>query len=183
MPDPTTHFAWDQPNVGGDTGAWGTVNNTLHDNVDKTIRGMAGKPSEQMLLPATSGAGNGWVLVNDGAPARLIASISFPTTGGLYEIPLPRLLPGQRVTGFTSRGYRTGTGTCAVKLCYRDATGARTEVSAGHSLPAAEGDTTTGALVHDVAASRAYYIEFTPTNLVAGDTCKIVHVVLAISLL
>ena len=37
MPDPTTNFGWDVPDVGGDNGAWGGVLNTVFDNIDTEL--------------------------------------------------------------------------------------------------------------------------------------------------
>lgn len=55
MPDPTTNYGWDVPTIGGSSGAWGTILNTLFDDIDadlKTVQDMA-----KMLIGtlATSG--------------------------------------------------------------------------------------------------------------------------------
>lgn len=55
MPDPTTNFGWDVPTVGGDSGAWGTILNTLFNDIDtdlKSVQDMA-----KMLIGALSTSG------------------------------------------------------------------------------------------------------------------------------
>jgi hypothetical protein len=168
MPDPTTHFSWDVPTVTGDTGAWGTILNTLFDTADADLRANAGKPSEQLLIPASLGQGApDWKPSNStGSPEMAVVH-----TGSQFPLIIPlgeRLRVGQRITGFTSRGYVTGTAAAGtVSLHYMDNTGVITTVSAGHSLPTAEAETTTSGLTHDVAANRAYFIKVNTSGAVS----------------
>lgn len=37
MPDPTTNYEWDKPNVAGDSGAWGTLLNAILDDLDTEL--------------------------------------------------------------------------------------------------------------------------------------------------
>lgn len=41
MPDPTTNYGWDVPNVGGDTGAWGSILTALFDSIDATVKSVS----------------------------------------------------------------------------------------------------------------------------------------------
>jgi hypothetical protein len=161
MPSPTTHFGWTQPTVGGDTGAWGTILNTMHDLIDADIRVNAGKPSEQLLIPAVNGHGLQWNSVEASRPS-LTAFIA-NTPGNLYVPIGERLRVGQRITGFTSKGAITPNAAATVELWYTDSSG-DTQVSAGHSLPGSLGETTTSGLTHDVVADRAYFIKVDPSG-------------------
>lgn len=37
MPDPTTNYAWDLPDVSGDAGSWGTLLNTILNDLDDKV--------------------------------------------------------------------------------------------------------------------------------------------------
>jgi hypothetical protein len=41
MPDPTTNYGWDLPNVGGDVGAWGTVANNVWNAIDTVVKAVS----------------------------------------------------------------------------------------------------------------------------------------------
>lgn len=41
MPDPTTNYGWDLPNVGGDVGAWGTVANVVWNAIDTAVKAVS----------------------------------------------------------------------------------------------------------------------------------------------
>lgn len=41
MADPTTNYAQDLPNVAGDIGSWGTINNALHQFWDTTVKAVS----------------------------------------------------------------------------------------------------------------------------------------------
>lgn len=160
MPSPTTHFAWTQPVVGGDTGAWGTILNTLHDNVDADLRVHAGKLSEQLMVPAAYGGGDTWVI---GGGIAQHSSLNVFT----FYLPIgERLRVGQRITAFASLGWVNNAAKSAtVALVYWDSAGVETIVSAGHSLPVgAVGLTTTAGLIHDVAVDRMYFLKVTPNS-------------------
>lgn len=38
MPDPTTNYAWDVPDVGGNFGAWGAILNAVFDEIDTDLK-------------------------------------------------------------------------------------------------------------------------------------------------
>lgn len=57
MPDPTTNFAWNPPNVAGDSGAWGTILNTLIDDVDSDLNDV--KTTADAALPKAGGTMTG----------------------------------------------------------------------------------------------------------------------------
>lgn len=160
MHNPTTYFAWDKPVVGGDTGAWGTILNTLHDAVDADMRVHAGRLGEQLMIPAAYGGGATWVISGGYA---LHSELNVNT----FHLPISeRLRVGQRITAFSSYGWTSSVDkTATVALVYVSTAGVETVVSAGHSLPVgAIGETTTAGLTHDVAADRAYFIKVTPNS-------------------
>jgi len=177
----TANYAWIYPTEGGDIGTWDTILNTLFVDADadvKAVEDIAVKDltaTNNHIYAAGTGFGQGWTFVDDGSPSRVYVNGAYPTGLGTFVLPLWNLRVGQKITAFKSRGWRVDNATCSVRLSYYDTSGARTEVSAGHSLPAAEGDTETTGLTHTVAANRFYFIEFIPTIVDTGDSIKIVH--------
>lgn len=55
MPDPTSHFGWDVPTVGGDFGAWGTILVDLFDAIDSDLYDV--QNMAKMLINALSTSG------------------------------------------------------------------------------------------------------------------------------
>lgn len=49
----TANFGWTKPTVGGDAGAWGTILNTLFDNVDTDVNAI--KTTADAALPKAGG--------------------------------------------------------------------------------------------------------------------------------
>ena len=61
MPDPTTNFTWDLPDVGGDVGQWGTLLNNILDSIDSNLH--TAKTLAEAALPRAGGEISGEVLV------------------------------------------------------------------------------------------------------------------------
>lgn len=59
MPDPTTNFGWDVPNVGGDAGAWGAKLNMVLDDIDSDLNDV--KTTADAALPLAGGTLSGTV--------------------------------------------------------------------------------------------------------------------------
>lgn len=57
MPDPTTNFGWDLPDVAGDSGAWGTLLNTIFNDIDDELN--TAKTTANAALPKGGGAMTG----------------------------------------------------------------------------------------------------------------------------
>lgn len=57
MPDPTSAFGWNPPNVAGDSGSWGTILNTLIDDVDSDLNDV--KTTADAALPKAGGTMTG----------------------------------------------------------------------------------------------------------------------------
>lgn len=76
MPDPTTNFSWDPPDVGGDVGNWGTVLNTLIDDIDDDLNTV--KTTADAALPVAGGTMTGVLVLKaeDAAISNLGGAIS-----------------------------------------------------------------------------------------------------------
>lgn len=83
MADPTTNYGWDLPNVGGDIGSWGTIANTVFQNIDTKIYAMDAGSDKRMVQANPTGTG---VLYITGAAAGLrVDDRSDPGVGNAFE--------------------------------------------------------------------------------------------------
>lgn len=72
MPDPTTNYGWNPPDVGGNVGAWGAVLNTLIDAIDTDLKAV-----EDEALKLTGGTLTGALhSLTSTAPAVALDPIS-----------------------------------------------------------------------------------------------------------
>lgn len=55
MPDPTLNYGWNVPNVGGDSGAWGTIANAVFDEIDTDMFGLE---TNKMAKASPTGTGD-----------------------------------------------------------------------------------------------------------------------------
>lgn len=163
----TTNYEWAKPTVGGDTGAWGTILNAAIDAIDLDLFAAEAKADvslaermEQPLILTQGGSGANWT-------NGLVASADLTDSVGDFVIPLPHLRSGMQILSFSSMGNAHTGAAATVQLCYRDAAGSDTIVSAGHSLPSSQALTTTSGLTHDIDIDRGYFIRVVPSG-VAG---------------
>jgi hypothetical protein len=167
MPDPTTNYGWDVPTVGGDVGAWGTILNTVFDDIDTDLKAAEDKADEANTFNL---AGTRTIMAADGVGTGATFLDGWLTmvgsAGSLWRLPLRDLREGQRITAFATHGLVSSGVSLAVSLCYKDVAGTETVVSAGHTHTETSATTkTTSGLTHDVLADKSYYLKFDPGTL------------------
>lgn len=91
MADPTTNYGQDLPDVGGDTGAWGTINNTLHQFWDTTVKAVSDVADAAMPKAGGTFTGNIKVLTDtftavDKDPVGASPSLDLSAARYFYEI-------------------------------------------------------------------------------------------------
>jgi hypothetical protein len=177
VPDPTTNYAWDIPNVGGDGGSWGTVANVVFNAIDTQVKNRQNEAATAQA-DATKGLSETLALAN--ALHQIYGNVAWEGvnyTGWLYSSAVGRithqltsatnmfmkldgLVPNDRITAFTTYGsagadYTTKT----VELGYFSDTGSWTQITLGHTLGTSNALQTTSGPGHDVVANRAYYLK------------------------
>lgn len=186
----TTNYSWDKPTVLGDVGAWGTKLNTLFDAVDSQVKtndtaGLAASAAalaaanvakaENLafpICPAMMFRQQGItppLMLDSNTPHAFVTKADTTAVLGAFYIPIVGLAVGFRITGFTSFGHAAAALFATCKLVYYSKDGTQTVVSAGHSLPTVNGQTTTSGLAHDILADKAYAFRFDISGNVSSD--------------
>lgn len=86
MPDPTTNYGWNPPDVGADDGTWGTVLNALIDEIDADLASVdaladAAQATADAALPKNGGTMLGALnTLTSNTPATNLGSLSGPET-------------------------------------------------------------------------------------------------------
>lgn len=162
----TTNFGWTKPTVSGSSGAWGTILNTLFDDIDTDLQKVF---TENLHFPILS-AGMHAVHIGDDpeglgetevtfyrTPDGLFIQSDAGTESHTFMLPISGLAAGMKFTGFKSRG-QAPTGTIVtVALRYVTNTGVENVVSSGHSHTTSLATLTVSGLSTAIIADVEYY--------------------------
>lgn len=106
MPDPTTNFEWNLPDVAGDSGAWGTLLNTIFNDIDDELN--TAKTTANAALPKAGGVMTGHLDMLSGhiTGAHVVGGSGTKTidldAANFYEVTTP--LSGAVVFDITNIG-------------------------------------------------------------------------------
>lgn len=168
----TTNYGWTKPTVGGDSGAWGGIVNTVLDSIDAAVKARETEAAAALAAANVAKAENlSFPLLFTGTLGQApVSTLGSPTTSRNYQyvnfalgssdqvlivVPISGLTPGMRITGYKYRGLKNCLLT--VELLEIDTTGAATTVSSDTSLGnGAEATITVGSLSKDVTADKHY---------------------------
>lgn len=184
----TANFGWIKATVSGDNGAWGTILNTMFDQIDNEVK-VAETSAATALAAANVAKAETLAFANapvqaiegqetTGSVIRTGASLSCTANDVVY-IQMRGLAPGLRLTQLRSRGIAPAGGAAlTVTLAYIDNLNVETIVGSTTSHGTGESTQVGAVIAHDVAADRSYYFKIALTRGAGtAPSCRFVQAI------